>query len=223
MLSRSAALLAPAALAVALVGCNRQTTHNFPAGLEPLADNEAPWPSSLDSDELRVVVGESEADGGFSYAHGRGYIQADLEEVFAASEEWEAFVDRREVAAWTITWDTEPEYEVSYTIHNQVEDLIDFEYDVGWRHGPIEADEDGVVFHYGSRWQLTAVTGIQVFDLMRGSIQLIDLGDGVVGVEYVEELRSIQRAQDPDRAKNYIQDRFADLHAVVAGRALPDL
>lgn len=210
-------------LVLGAVGCNREVTHDFPDGLEPIAENEAPWPSSRDTDELRVVVGESDADGGFSYAHGRGYVQADLETVFAAGEEWTAFVDRRAVNAWDVTWDTEPEYEISYTIYNEVEDLVDFEYDVGWRHGPIEATDDGTVTLYGVRWQLTAVTGIQVFDLMRGSIQYRDEGGGVVSVEYVEELRSIQRNQDADRARSFLEDRFADLHALVAGEPLPQL
>ena len=111
-------------LVVGAVGCNREVTHDFPDGLEPIAENEAPWPSSRDTDELRVVVGESDADGGFSYAHGRGYVQADLETVFAAGEEWTTFVDRRAVNAWDVTWDTEPEYEISYTIYNEVEDLV---------------------------------------------------------------------------------------------------
>lgn len=209
------------ALSLGLVACQKEITTSFPEGLEPLSENSASWPGSTSSTELSVVAERGED---YAWAHGRGYIQADLDTVYAAVSTAEACVDRREVAAWEVTWDTEPDYDVSFEITSFIEDIIDFDYDTAWRHGPTEADEDGVITTYGSRWQLTELrASLETIKLMRGSVQLTEVEPGITGFEIIEELDSLQPNNDAGIATTFITDRFADVQALAAGEDLPEL
>lgn len=204
-----------------LAGCQKEISTAFPEGLEPLGENTASWPTSTDSTELSVVAERGED---YAWAHGRGYIQADLETVYAALTTAEACVDRREVADWEVSWDTEPEYDVSFEITSYIEDIIDFDYDTAWRHGPTADDEEGVITTYGSRWQLTELrAGLETIKLMRGSVQLTEVEAGVTGFDIIEELDSLQPNNDADIATTFITDRYADVLALSAGEALPEL
>jgi len=200
-----------------LAACYGSEPTAFPGGLEPLSDNDASWPSDTSSRSLDMVTAQLDD---YSTAHARGYAPGSLDEVYAAVSTVEVCVDRREVDDWQVTEDTEPDYDVSFIISNTVNDLITVEYDVTWRHGPTEADEDNVITTYGSRWQKTE--GSTVIEILRGSIQLSEVESGIVGLEYIEELGSIQPDDDASRAAQYIEDHYADVLATLAGESLED-
>ena len=213
------ARLLPLLVLPSLVACQKEIVTSFPEGLEPMAENLADWPADTASTELVV---SADRDDDFAWAHGRGYIQGDLEDVFAAMSTPEACVDRREVADFEVTMDTEPDYEVSFLITSYIEDLINFDYDTGWRQGPTAADEDGVITTYGARWQLTELrASLETMKILRGSVQLTQVEDGVVGFEIIEELDSLQPNNDVTTATTFITDRYSDVSALMAGDPLP--
>jgi hypothetical protein len=204
----------PAALALALIGCADPKVP-FPPGLEPLEDNRAAFPKGDFPETLSVVVGESEAEGGYSWCHGKGYVRRPIAGVYDALTTPRVNADRRKIDDFTVTWDVEPEYEHSYVLHNVVEDVITVEYDVTWRHGSLD-DEEGALSEIGTRWQKTE--GSTVIELLRGSAYTWAVDDQTTAVELILHQRSL--VDDAPLVQGYLEDFFADIVAHAHGDEL---
>lgn len=205
-----------ASLLLLLAGCGRSGEVDFPARLAPLEDNTAPRPAPVDGDpypEVLVVVSGGDAD--LWWAHARGFVQAPSGLVWEAARVPEVSVDRREVDEWTVTHDTVPEFDHSYTIHNVVRDVLTVEYDSTWVHelqkGTDEAPERVV-----AQWDKT--DGTPFIDLLAGSMVLTPVAPGVTEVELVQHLRASLR--DDETIASYLRDLYADLVATVHGDPL---
>ena len=188
-----------------LLACGSKETV-FPAGLEPLAPNAAVFPAQ-DTEEVDLVVGSEDA---FDWANARGFVHAPLADVWTALKQPDTTVDRRAVDEWTVDFDVEPDYDVSYVVHNRVVDLVTVEYDLTWRQG--ESDEA-----VSARWQKTA--GASIIDLLEGSIVLTAVEDDVTSVEIVEHLKT--PGDETGRLTSFFTDLWASLVAASHGEPLP--
>lgn len=200
-------------------GCNQDIKTPFPEGLTPLEANKASWPGSTSSGSLSFATGTAEdADvGEYTWMHARGYVQAPIEDVYEALRTPRVNVDRRKVNDFSVDWDVEPEYTYSYRIANTVEDIITVEYDVNWRHGEIDLDED-VDFEVGSRWQKTF--GSEVIELMRGSVHTLEIDSNTTALELVLHQKSLQ--DDEPLVRGYLSDFYDDIQATTSGASLPE-
>lgn len=213
-------------LLLVLVGCGRSGEVDFPARLAPLEEvNKAPTVKPIDGDPypeiLSVAAGQGhiDEDGNEVYwAHARGHIKADLATVWGAAQVIDVCVDRREVNAWTVTQDTVPEFDVSFTIHNTVHDILTVNYDTTWVFELQEGSEDAPELVM-AQWDKTE--GPKVIDILRGSLVLRAVDDQVTEIELMEHLKATLR--DEQTIARYLRDYYADLVAETHGRPLPAL
>jgi hypothetical protein len=202
-------------LIFALSACQHDVETVFPAGLEPLADATAAWPTGTDAapypEEVSVDSGDDDA---FAWATARGYVDRPLADVFTAVQDPDVGVDRRRVTSWTTDSGVEPEYEVSFVVHTHVEDIVNVDYDLTWREGHTD-DETGTI---AVRWAKT--DGSSLVSLLEGSIVLTPVEDEVTGLEFVEHLDAA--TQGPDVVATYLGDFYASVLAEAHGDPLPE-
>ena len=186
----------------------------FPAGLEPLETSTAPAPEGEGHpEELALVNGESDD---FIWAHGRGYLQTTVGEVWDALQIEEVLVNRRAVDEWTFTSDVDSDFEASFRVHNVVHDVVTVEFDVDWRMG---SEKEGEETHETLGVRFAKTEGTVFITLMEGSIVAWPLEDGVVELELVWHLRAAQ--EEVSQMTNFMEDLFGELRATVHGEALP--
>lgn len=197
-----------------LFACFGHRETEFPAGLEPLTDNVAVFPEAVDGElpeDVDIHLGATDV---YDWANARGYVRAPLIDVWEAVKNPDVGVDRRAVTEWTVGFDVEPTYDVSFVVHERVVDIVTVAYDLTWREGLVPAGRDDLVV---ARWQKT--DGTALVDLLEGSIVLSPVEDGVTGVEIVEHLGTPQ--DDQDRLSTFFLDLFASITAVSHGDPLP--
>lgn len=181
----------------------------FPDGLEPLEENTAPAPEGDGWPEtLSVVSGD---DGDLHWTHARGYVQVAAADVVAVVQDPEVGVDRRRVASFEVTPDTEPAYEVSYSVHTVVEDIVTVEYDLGWRHGAVGEDT------WGTRWQKT--DGDSLVELIEGSLVTLAVDDAATEVQFEYHLKAALTSTED--TESYLSDFYASVVAAAHGDPLP--
>ena len=144
-------------------------------------------------------------------------MQQPIDAVYDALRKPRVNANRRSLAGYTVDWDVEPEYTHSYVLHNRVEDLISFEFDVNWRHGALDGNEasPGEV---GTRWQKT--DGSDVIELQRGSVYTWAYSDDITALEIVVHQRSM--GDDGPILVDYLDDMYADILAASHGEPLPE-
>lgn len=212
------AVLSPAVLALLLPACLGDGTVEFPPGLAPLEENTAPWPQPEGDDTYpetpSVVSGEGED---WAWVHLRGYVHGTVDETWAALQDPEVVLDRREVDEWSVTQLQEEGYDVSFSVHNIVHDVITIEFDVAWREGAVEGtlDDPQVV---GVRFQ--KVEGTDFIELMEGSVTVYEVTEDATAIEIIEHLDAT--GTDPVEAcTSWMSDLYASVVARVAGDPLP--
>jgi hypothetical protein len=204
------------ALALLPLACGKPDPVEFPDELAPLEENKASWPSPVDGalpETVDIVAG---GDDSLYWAHARGYVLAPASEVWEHLRDPDTDVDRREVAEWEVTDDTEPRFDDSYTIHCTVNNVITVDYDLTWVHelqDGTEAAPERVV----AQWSKT--DGTSFIELLEGTVVLEPEGAGVTRLEYVEHLRAALR--DEETIAQYLSDLHASLVAVAHGEPLP--
>jgi hypothetical protein len=202
-------LLVPFALA-----CRGKVDETFPPGLDPLREASLAWPGEGADcpEELNIdVSGDNKAVTG----EARGCIHGDIADVWEAFGDADTVVDRRAATVWSVEYDTEPDYEVSYEIDMTVEDIIDVDYLLAWRHGRVDAEDGSIELR--SRWQ--KVGGTEYVYVLEGSIVTTELAPGVVGVEVIENLEGA--LVDTSYIEEYVNDLYESLLAVAHGEELP--
>ena len=212
-----ARVFAALAMVFTLSSCGGDDASTFPPGLAPLETSTAQRPMATAGqtcpEAFNVVTGDT---GGYSFGHGRGCIHGTISEVWAALRDPEVAVDRRRVGEFTVTRNVEPEYPVGYRVHNIVHDIIDIEFDLTWRLGPLDGtlDEPRVV---AARYQKTY--GSTYIEVLEGSIVARPLDTGVVEIEVVRHLKGTGVGQA--EIDQYLRDYFASVVARVHGMPLP--
>jgi hypothetical protein len=187
----------------------------FPAGLEPLEANTAPLPEGDDPyPEVLTLVSREQEDG--VWTHARGYITASVADVWQTLQIPDVCVDRQHVSSYSITTDTDPAYEVSFRVHNVVDDIVTIEFDNDWRQGQVSGDV-GAPEIVGVRWQKTE--GTPFISVLEGSLVVTEIEDEVSLLEYVEHLDAAQTSAEDTEA--FLQDFYDSARIVTHGGALP--
>jgi len=201
-----------------LTGCQRSVLTPFPAGLEPLEDCSAGLPPASSDGSLpeaaQIVGGQGDE---WLYAHLCGYIHADASAVWMALQDPDVVTDRRRVTSYQETEQgVEPDYQVSFRIHNIVQDLLTVEYDIDWREGVWEEDQDGPL-SVAVRFQKTA--GSSLIELIEGSVLVETVQPGTVSFALVSHHRSLQYTVDDLELKS--SDLYDSVVAFAHGEPLP--
>ncbi|MEQ1501521.1 MAG: hypothetical protein ABMB14_04780 [Myxococcota bacterium] len=191
-------------------------------GLEPLEDNTAAFPGDDDPEGISIVSG---GNSDLWWAHGRGYVDAPFDAVWAAARDPEVGVDRREVDEWVVSDVPSPTLDASYQVHCLVNDVITVEYDLWWRHdlsspddtSGLALDDEATADRLVALWDKTE--GTVFIDLLAGSLVLYPTEDGRTAVELIEHLKAPLR--DDLTLVAYLEDFHATLVAASHGEALP--
>ena len=209
-------VLATAVLSI-VPGCFGNESTPFPPGLEPLEENTAEPPTPVDGDmypeSLSIESGEKSR---YDWVHARGYVDAPIEDVYAALRMPEVVADHRAVARHSVTLDTDPDYTHSFTLHNEVDDFITVEFDITWRLEAVEGTEDAPDL-VAARWQKTH--GTTFIDVLEGSLLLHRVTDDVTEFDVVERVRAASRGTEP--IVSYVNDLYRNVVEVSHGRPLP--
>jgi hypothetical protein len=120
-------------------------------------------------------------------------------------------VNRRKVDRWSVVHDTEPDYEESYRIRGEVDDIISIWYHLNFRFGTSE-DGDFLV-----RWQKT--DGTTVIKINEGSVVAREIVPGIVELDIVQHLEALRDSEE--NIRSYLPDLYASVLAHAHGDALP--
>lgn len=205
-------------LLLSMLACFGDEITPFPAGLEPLEDCSAGYPSASGSDDTpQGILTNSGQEEDWRWATGCGYLDADVATAWRAIQDEDVVTDRRKASQWERADDGhEPDYDVSFRVWTEVEDILTVDYTIDWRQGVWEGDAEApesVV----ARWQKT--DGIEIIELLEGSILLDATEDGGSRIQVVEHLEA--PGYDPEDLAQYIEDLHASIVAAAAGQALP--
>ena len=208
--------VATAALSIAS-GCFGNESTPFPPGLEPLEEVTVEPPAPVDGDMYPEMLRMESGDiGQYDWVQARGYIDAPIEDVYAALRMPEVVADHRAVSRHSVTLDTDPEYEHSFTLHNEVDEFITVEFDITWRLAAVEGTEEAPDT-VAATWQKTY--GTTFIDILRGSLLLHRVTDDVTEIEVAEHVRAASRGPEP--LISYVNDLYQNLVEVSHGRPLP--
>lgn len=216
ILSRRAFLAFAAAASAAATGCGGNVESAFAPGLiEPLARVDIPvrnvTPGNPHPENLSVESG----NGDYLWGVGRGYVRAPVARVYEALQDPDVTTDRRKVSSYTVTPNAEPDYPSSYRVHNVVNDLITVEFDINWRLGPYAGAPESPTAYAGVYQKTQGTTYIE---MMRGSVLVKHVEQGVTEVQMVRHVKAMQSASDLEQ---YLLDVFDNIVARVNGRPLP--
>jgi len=196
-----------------LVGCFGTEKTLFPPGLDPLEEeNSAEFPVGSAEDPYPETLDLVSGIGyGYHFGHARGYVHAPIQAVRAALLEPEVVVNRRKVDRWRVTDFVEPDYEQSYQIRGEVDDLISIWYHLTFRFG---TGEDGAFL---ARWQKT--DGTTVIKINEGSVIAREVEEDVTSLEIIQHLEALRDSEE--NIRSYLPDLFASVVAHAHGQALP--
>ena len=201
---------------LAFSACSAPEPIEFPMRLAHLEELRAPLPEGPGFPEVLEIV-----DGGDSdlwWSHARGFVQAPVADVWAQLQRPEVGLNYREIDDWTVTLDTEPDFDVSFTVHITVNDIVTIEYDNTWVQELQAQDEAKNPTQVAIQWNKT--DGSPFIALLAGSIVLASANDGAfTEIQFVHHMRAAQR--DQDTLSQYLRDMHANIIAAVNNQEVP--
>lgn len=199
---------------LALIACHSPPEDKPPEGLDPLEENLAPYPDAVGGDDTPEVIAlaSSEQDE-YDQTHGRGFVDMPVADVITAFRTVDVGVDRRRVASWETEYDTAPDYDVSYTTTNYVEDPIAVDFDITWGHGASKEDADGAA----ALWSKT--DGTEFVFVLEGFGQVLPVDDSTTEVQLIYHLSTVSSGTED--VEEYVTDFFYSIVAASHGDALP--
>lgn len=217
-MGRTSLILSISALAMLLVGvgCGGVTDTPFPAGLAVVGENSVPLPEGTEEDPYPETLNQERGDGSPNWSNARAYIHGSIDEVWDALKMPEVLVDRREAARYSVEWNVEPEYPVSFVNYVEVDDLITIKYKQTWRQGSRQnstGGTTGVIATYQKTWGTTYIRQ------MYGSIELIPVTDDITEISFVQRMSATRTSSEEIAA--WQRDMYASIVAVVHGQPLP--
>ena len=217
VMKRRSFVLSSMVLLGLVVGCGGDEATVFPPGLQPFEAVTVPAPAAVAGDDHPEVFNSRAGEGAdYEWAQGHGYVHASLARVYEALRDPEVTTDRRRVASFTVTSNTEPEYPFSYRVHNVVHELVTIEFDMSWRLGPNESTEAAPTA-VSAVYQKTF--GSTFIDVLRGDVVARRVDDNTTEIEMVRHIRSAG-AGGPE-AELYLHDMYNSILARVRGQPLP--
>lgn len=210
-------LLPLVALSSALLGCGGNEATAFPDGLAPLEDNTATAPVAEEGQPYPERMNALSGDRGtYEFAHARGYVHGTVAETWAALQMPEVVTDRRTVNRYTFTHDVEPGYDVSFRVHNEVDDFITVTFEITWRESAIEGPMEAPTV-VAIRWQKTY--GTTFITTIEGSMVLRPVDDVTTEIDAVEHIKAAR--DSAGQIRQYLLDVHASTVATVHGMPLP--
>jgi hypothetical protein len=208
-------------LAFAVSGCWGDEKTRFPEGLDPIETIDVAAPPAVGGDLFpEMLAFDSGNRMGFDWVEARGFVHAPIARTWEAMREPEVCVDRREVDRWALRNATDEDlelYDFAYVIHNEVDDVINVEFDNTWHHGAtmgtVEEPEE-IVANFQKTWGTTFI------DILRGTIIARPVDAETTELLMVEHIRAAS-GDGQDQARSYLTDYHASIVAHVHGEPLP--
>lgn len=204
------------ALLLATSGCGGDVPRGGGALITPLEQtNLAPSPTGAEPypEAIATVKGDREEH---AWAHGRAFIRAPLPRVWAALQDPDVCVDRREVTTWTVARDVDAAVPVSFRVHNVVKSFLTVEFDSLWRQSAVEGTREAPSLVV-ARAEVTG--GTPFITVLADSVVLRSVDANTTAVELIRHRKSLSGgAKD---AEQYLRDLYASLRAKTRGEALP--
>jgi hypothetical protein len=199
-------------LAVLLAACQHNIKTPFPPGLEPLEDDAAP-PADMASETISITSTDSD----FIRVYGRGYVQTDPATVWAASQSPDPNMAICSTTSRTVDIANETQYEYSFLVHYEVDDVLTVRWDDQWRFGVIEGTADAPTFGM-IKHQKTM--GSSFITLSEGTIQVLATDNPqLTELDFVEHLNAVEASAD-DVIKG-VTHNYNSLVAVSHGNPVP--
>jgi hypothetical protein len=197
-------------VAAALVACQDDVATVFPDGLEPLEANTAP--------ALRPGEGllTSSTDGETKVLHGRGRVLAPPAAVWAAAKDPEHLAARCATTRHSAEVGVEPQYEASWKLHYEVDEILTVAWDELWRLGTIEGTPAAPTFAI-IRYQ--KVYGSDFITTIEGSI-IVRAAGADTELQLVEHLNAVRGSLDEMRGS--MTQRYDTLTALAHGQPIPE-
>jgi hypothetical protein len=198
---------------VLVPACWGNVATEYPPGLEPLEDNTAPEPGAVDT---LVYVSAHSDEFGYDWAHGRGWVAAPMQVVWTALQDSEVIVSWRRTSSHLMTPTPDPAYDLRFTMHYYVDDIINVEWDEDWRYGVVDGSPEEPALAM-VRYQ--KVFGTTFIDLIEGSIQIYPKDAQTTEIEFVEHVDATMAGTREIEIS--MEDRFASIVARSHGQPLP--
>ena len=206
--------LAGVLVAALAAGCQDNITTEFPEGLEPLEDNDAPPISGGAALEHLVTV---RGEDGHKWVHGRGVLRATPGTIWALAKDGELMASICNTDRHAFQVGIEPQYEYGFEIHYEVDEIVTVAWDERWRYGTITgtpAEPSRAMIRYQK------VFGSDFINVLEGSIQLLGRTDPAqTELQFVEHLDAFGGSADQMEAS--MRRRFASLAAAAHGDPAP--
>jgi hypothetical protein len=117
------------------------------------------------------------------------------EEAWSKLREPTVFVDVDKVTEYSVEEIPSSDYDYVYVVSNMVEDIVDVEFDVEWRHGLVDGDLQSPTL-IGVRWQ--KISGTEFIESLEGSVLILSVKNEsqVTEVQIIEHLSALQDQED---------------------------
>jgi hypothetical protein len=212
----SAAAVVPFVLA-ALIACQHEETTTFPPGLAPLEPDPAPPPAATSTDQYPESLDlQQGSDAVSNYVHATGYVDAPIEQVWTAMKNPAVVVDRHNITSYTVDWNVETGYDVSFRTDYVVDGIVDVDFDLTWRegvYGGSEANPTVVSVVYQKTY------GSSFVSYMAGSIELTAVNANVTELQFAQRMNATET--DSNNIAAWTTEMFASIVATVHGQPLP--
>jgi hypothetical protein len=184
-------------------------------GLEPLETTTAPDPGVAAGETQNVVDGTTP---NYDFGHAHGYVHAPSGVVYATVKDPHVVMTTRRTDKQTFVLNIEPEYEYSFQLSYEVDDLVTVAWDEIWRYGAIKGDVDAPELAI-VRYQ--KVYGTSFITLIEGMILIQRVDDEWTDVQMVEHVKSV--GSGPAEIRDTLIDRYRAIVAVSHGGPVPPL
>jgi hypothetical protein len=215
---RFAAIAVAALLSSPLAGCiQHNVISTIPPGLDPVEANTAPDPAPTATDPhpevLSVVSGDTDE---FSFAQAKGFIHTTMAKYYDAIHDGAVVTDRRRVDSFTVTNNVETGYDVSFRLHDVINNIITIDFDVTWRAGVVDgtqADPKQVNMRGGK------TAGSSLVEVLEESEEAHYIDDNTIEVGLIRHAKGVSVSSKD--VVQYVNDCYASIKAKVNGQPLP--
>ncbi len=194
--------------------------HELPPG-STLSPDPAPAPgadSGAYPETVSIQQGTSGDLGstGYNYVFATGYVDASINQVWAAFKIPNVVVDRHAISSYTVQENVEKGYDVSFLTAYTINNVLTVTYNLTWREGAVagtESDPTHVSVVYEKTW------GSSFVSLMTGSIQLVSVSPTVTELQFVQRMNATDT--DSGTIASWTNELFSSVVAQVHGKPLP--
>lgn len=210
-------VLATCLVALVLAACQSQVTTPFPPGLKPLASDPVPAPEGDAGDPYPPTLDlQQGSNSDYNYVVATGYVDASIEDVWAAFKVGDVVADRHGVSSYTVTENVETGYDVSFRTSYTINNVETVTFELTWREGVV-AGTEAAPTQVSVVYQKTE--GSSFISLMEGSIELAAVTPAVTKLEFVQRMNAVQTSSS--NIASWTNEMFESVIAHVHGQPLP--